>query len=547
MFPILGGIGGGLAGIPLGPVGIIAGGALFSGAGEALAQKVSGEDVDLGAIGRETGLGAVSGGAGMGLTKLAGYGLRQAGKIPFRAVLGEGGASAGELGIKAGGTKSVKDQAFKADNKLQAQLDETLEPKEWGTVGGLKKMILSLGDDIKVRAPGEEGLSTKTPGKAKLNALQTSQRDMLKELEKLTVDGLSSLPDSAPVPLSTLNILKTMAQTGAERAKSYSPSDKIIPTSDANFYKSLAGKLRETTEQASEYPKSVNRMNELKADAGKISSNLDKKPGDLIAGERGVISNATTAIPAFLRTEAGRRAGTALGSGLTSAGRAVESSASQRFLGAPAAQVGVRDLLGGEAEASGGEGMGGDMLTAEMAAPKQGNQVDILTKLALMDVLAGKGKNSEKLLALSKVINPKPTAAEQGQISQLKSAEGLLNQLETGFEGARQAGQTGFAKGPFSGLTGKLSGGALNQEAALYDSLREGFTALIARSTGERGVLTEGDAKRALSLIPDLNDSPQLANNKLNQIREVFSNAQARLGNTGGDTGSIDSLLSLMQ
>ena len=153
---------------------------------------------------------------------------------------------------------------------------------------------------------------------------------------------------------------------------------------------------------------------------------------------------------------------------------------------------------------------------------------DLFKALAFADLAKG-GKNISKIIALSNFLSPPPTAAQTGQVAQIQAATGLINQLETAFLGAQSKGQTGFGVGPVSGLLGGVTGGAINQEAALYNSLRKGFTALIARATGERGVLTDADAQRALSLIPSLNDSPSLARNKLKEVREIFREAQARI------------------
>lgn len=61
LLPIAGGVVGGAAGLIGGPIGVAAGGAAGSGFGEFLRQKLSGEEVDLGTIGRETAFGAIPG------------------------------------------------------------------------------------------------------------------------------------------------------------------------------------------------------------------------------------------------------------------------------------------------------------------------------------------------------------------------------------------------------------------------------------------------------------------------------------------------------
>src|SRR5690606_18911445 len=67
VLPVLGAVGGGLAGIPLGPAGIIAGGAAGGGLGEGIAQKISGEETDVKNIALNAAMGGVPFGRGASL------------------------------------------------------------------------------------------------------------------------------------------------------------------------------------------------------------------------------------------------------------------------------------------------------------------------------------------------------------------------------------------------------------------------------------------------------------------------------------------------
>lgn len=74
VLPILGGAGGAVAGGVLGPAGVIGGGAFGAAGGETLAQLLSGEKANIGAVGREGALGAIP------LGKILGLGGRIASK-----------------------------------------------------------------------------------------------------------------------------------------------------------------------------------------------------------------------------------------------------------------------------------------------------------------------------------------------------------------------------------------------------------------------------------------------------------------------------------
>lgn len=78
LLPVLGGIGGGILGIPLGPAGVIAGGAIGSGLGAGAKQFVNKEEFNPGEIATEAAWGAAGGGIGKGLsfgTRLLSKGL----------------------------------------------------------------------------------------------------------------------------------------------------------------------------------------------------------------------------------------------------------------------------------------------------------------------------------------------------------------------------------------------------------------------------------------------------------------------------------------
>ena len=59
-----------------------------------------------------------------------------------------------------------------------------------------------------------------------------------------------------------------------------------------------------------------------------------------------------------------------------------------------------------------------------------------------------------------------------------------------------------------------------------YTQFAEGTLAPIIKSLGETGVLTDRDIIRAYGLVPNLQDSPDVASNKIQQLRDLLTNVK---------------------
>lgn len=85
-----------------------------------------------------------------------------------------------------------------------------------------------------------------------------------------------------------------------------------------------------------------------------------------------------------------------------------------------------------------------------------------------------------------------------------------------------------------------------NQNIVLYETLKDGFLATIARAAGERGVLTDQDTRRAAALFPvvvpgigRLPDTKETAKNKMNQIRSLLDEFVRRDPGYAGNLSSL--------
>lgn len=88
------------------------------------------------------------------------------------------------------------------------------------------------------------------------------------------------------------------------------------------------------------------------------------------------------------------------------------------------------------------------------------------------------------------------------------------------------------AQGPIGGrftqLLNAITGGGYAPGIAAYDSGSQGSLGTIIKALGDTGALSEGDQKRALSLLPKTTDSPEAAKMKYQQLIQILQGAGAQ-------------------
>lgn len=174
LLPLIGSIGGGFLGTPLGPAGIIAGSAAGGGGGEFLKQKFSGEETNLGKVGQETLLGGGGSLVGLGAGRLLGgigskllsKGAQAASQTAGEATT-QGGlkAAANKLAAKEFGSAFDVPQKLAERLKFQTAVEEVIaDGKIPFSAGGLKKMVNTLTGDTgaftKAQRVGASGIQT---------------------------------------------------------------------------------------------------------------------------------------------------------------------------------------------------------------------------------------------------------------------------------------------------------------------------------------------------------------------------------------------------
>lgn len=548
LLPLIGAIGGSF----LPGLGTIAGGALGAGAGTLLKQGIQGKG-DVGEVAKETALGGFGGVLGKataplfgGVSKLLGRGIAGAGEnLATRAVRPSPSQYTGFLektGTTIGKFASKKGIVGKPAEQITETVIEPLQKSFDDIVvkSGVKVVPQNLSVAFEKRAA--ELAASDVP------EMQARAKEILKIRDQL----LKNYGDQ-PIDVSRL----TKSRKEYDKLVTDFKSDPLKKTPYQYTRDSINDAIFDATEQAGlgdarqiglelrdlySFEKIAAKQEGL--GKGTLPFGITRLGGALTGGaiggaygpEQGMGDNIRNAL---------------LGMGLVSAAnnpRIISALAKGLIGGGEKLQAGGR--LGGIIPQTlgqvGARGIGAkvgipEAQAAEPALPQplsatqrqQPNLTDILKMAALADLSKG-GKNINEIIALSNFLNPPVGAATKTQLQQIEGAQTLVDQLESTYTQASRAGELGaFGKGSLSTLTGRITGGGIAGKALLYDNLREGFTALIARSTGERGVLTDADAARAKKLIPTANTTPEFAARQFAEIRKIFADAQTRIGGAG--------------
>jgi len=135
----------------------------------------------------------------------------------------------------------------------------------------------------------------------------------------------------------------------------------------------------------------------------------------------------------------------------------------------------------------------------------------------------------------SSTINNMLLPREQGPTATQKKVAGLTSTINVLEKNLGQVQLRGAIAGKFGKGIAALTGGGLATQTADYEALRKGLIGPVARAISEEvGVLTDRDIKRAEGLLPKVTDSRKLAQNKINNLRELIdlkSKAGAFSGN----------------
>lgn len=214
-------------------------------------------------------------------------------------------------------------------------------------------------------------------------------------------------------------------------------------------------------------------------------------------------------------------------------GSAVSPVAQQMIFPQPQQTQDMQNMTGGMTDTTGmmGDMGGGTMGTGQDMG--QQSQIDSYFQgLAMQDLQQTGGKRLAAIKAAYDLFGggkSQKSVTQQNAERKLSQAVNTVGLLQQQFQ--RAGGGQGFAG------YGQTLAGALKLPSAdaakSYQDNRRGFAALISKSLGESGVLTDQDIKRALANIPDITDTPGVAQTKWNNLMQVLQGGYA---NVGSDT-----------
>lgn len=155
------------------------------------------------------------------------------------------------------------------------------------------------------------------------------------------------------------------------------------------------------------------------------------------------------------------------------------------------------------------------------------------------------GASESEALSLAKALvdqnAPQEMSSEQ---IKLQGALNIVDEIES-MVGGLNLSESDLGAAAMGTLNKGYGAIVPSSDAAVFSRAREGFVSMISKALGEVGVLTDKDVQRAVNLIPDLTDTPQSAQDKIERLRSLLGGMQALYGggmSGGTGYGSVDNL-----
>jgi hypothetical protein len=226
--------------------------------------------------------------------------------------------------------------------------------------------------------------------------------------------------------------------------------------------------------------------------------------------------DSTSPLAAALRVGAGSQVASGLSSGQ-------EVAQLQQTEPTFAGDLTEQDMFSQLTGALGGQ----QQMQQQMQQPQSILSQEDINQAILTDLQATGGKNIEAIQMIAQMYGPQAqqtqqpqlTAKQQESMTKYDDVESSLNLLEKQFMLA--GGGQGIKGLAVRNVGSKIPGVA--SEARNYEGVRESLIAPLARAiSGEVGVLTDRDIKRAEGLLPKLTDTPQEAQRRLQNLRNIL-------------------------
>lgn len=119
------------------------------------------------------------------------------------------------------------------------------------------------------------------------------------------------------------------------------------------------------------------------------------------------------------------------------------------------------------------------------------------------------------------IISPTFAKAAKDSIAAFNTAEGMLNTIEQLAIPVTQAGNfvTANLGGILNWIGGKTGASA---DARLFMQEKQAFLSQLTRASGEKGVLTTQDVDRIKNALPNLNDTKEVRERKIQILKDLF-------------------------
>lgn len=189
-----------------------------------------------------------------------------------------------------------------------------------------------------------------------------------------------------------------------------------------------------------------------------------------------------------------------------------------------------------DAPALEGELMDPGMAETAMQPTNQFGVTSQQLQQAMMAALMNNDKEAfQQLQAMSELVAaseassaPQLNSTQAASVSKAATAVSALDRLEQLFG---NAGGGGLIQGGIAGALGAVN---LNNEARTYNNQLAATARLLGRAMGETGAGSDADAQAFISMLPQLTDSPEVAQMKLAELRARLQDSQNNLLYYGG-------------
>lgn len=181
--------------------------------------------------------------------------------------------------------------------------------------------------------------------------------------------------------------------------------------------------------------------------------------------------------------------------------------------------------------------------------PQQMIPHEAMVQAMMADLAQTGGKNLDKLQKFYEFANANMatgnaydnlSSTQQKEMTKLDNVEGSLAQLSQLLESA--GGGQGMWGAATRNIGTKIPGVA--SEARVFEGFRSALIAPLARAiSGEVGVLTDRDIKRAEGLLPKLSDTPYEAQMRIQQLQDIINQRRNSILQTPNADMSYQSLL----